>query len=64
MENPSRPIYRILDLNASDRSRERLVSLGPQALINVELNTILLRVGVKGKNAVEVRQRPLNNLAG
>ena len=41
------PIYRITDLHESDRPRERLAALGPQALSNAELLAILLRVGVQ-----------------
>lgn len=60
----SRPTYRITDLNASDRPRERLAKLGPQALTNAELLAILLRVGVPGENAVDVGQRLLNTFDG
>ena len=49
--------YRITDLDAGERPRERLLRLGPQALSNAELIAILLRVGVKGENAVQVGQR-------
>jgi DNA repair protein RadC len=62
-----RPVYRITDLQASDRPRERLAALGPGALSNPELLAILLRVGVKGENAVQVGQRLLSkykNLRG
>jgi len=52
MNDASKPIYRIMDLHASDRPRERLASLGPHAVTNAELIAILLRVGVKGENAV------------
>jgi DNA repair protein RadC len=58
------PIYRIMDLYESDRPRERLASLGPQALSNAELIAILLRVGVTGENAVQVGQRLLNKYGG
>jgi|GEM_PF-4153439 len=51
-----KPTYRISDLHEADRPRERLASLGPQALTNAELLAILLRVGVRGENAVEVGQ--------
>ena len=50
------PIYRIMDLHESDRPRERLASLGPQAISNAELIAILLRVGVTGESAVQVKQ--------
>ena len=60
----AKPVYRIMDLHEADRPRERLASLGPQALTNAELLAILLRVGVKGENAVEVGQRLLNKFGG
>jgi len=66
-EADSRPVYRITDLQASDRPRERLAALGPEVLSNAELLAILLRVGVQGENAVQVGQRLLgkyNNLSG
>jgi DNA repair protein RadC len=58
------PSYRIADLHESERPRERLASLGPQALSNAELIAILLRVGVTGENAVQVGQRLLNKFGG
>jgi DNA repair protein RadC len=64
IETISKPIYRIMDLHESDRPRERLASLGPQALSNAELIAILLRVGVRGENAVTVGQRLLNKFGG
>lgn len=45
-EPTPKPTYRISDLHESDRPRERLAALGPQALTNAELIAILLRVGV------------------
>ncbi len=56
--------YRITDLAAKERPRERLASLGPQALSNAELIAILLRVGVPGENAVQVGQRLLQTFKG
>lgn len=56
--------YRITDLQESDRPRERLAALGPQALSNAELIAILLRVGVPGENAVQVGQRLLQSFGG
>ena len=61
---PASSIYRIMDLHESDRPRERLASLGAQALSNAELIAILLRVGVTGENAVQVGQRLLNKFGG
>jgi DNA repair protein RadC len=63
-DSTPKPIYRIRDLHEADRPRERLASLGPQALTNAELIAILLRVGVKGENAVAVGQRLLNTFGG
>lgn len=63
-ESNSTPIYRIMDLHESDRPRERLANLGPQALSNAELIAILLRVGVKGESAVTVGQRLLKKYNG
>jgi DNA repair protein RadC len=56
--------YRITDLATSDRPRERLAEVGPQALSNAELLAILLRVGVQGENAVQVGQRLLQDMGG
>jgi DNA repair protein RadC len=63
-EPASGPTYRITDLHESDRPRERLASLGAQALSNAELLAILLRVGVQGENAVQVGQRLLGKYKG
>jgi DNA repair protein RadC len=64
-ETPTpRPVYRITDLHETERPRERLENLGPQALSNAELIAILLRVGVQGENAVQVGQRLLQKFGG
>jgi DNA repair protein RadC len=63
-EHTPRPVYRISDLPAADRPRERLASLGPQALSSAELLAILLRVGVSGESAVQVGQRLLRAFGG
>ena len=60
----STPTYRILDLAESERPRERLAKLGPNALSAPELLAILLRTGVPGENAVQVGQRLLNKFGG
>lgn len=57
-------IYRIMDLEETERPRERLAQLGPQALSQAELIAILLRVGVPGENAVQVGQRLLREFGG
>jgi len=56
--------YRITDLASSERPRERLAQLGAQALSNAELLAILLRVGVRGENAVQVGTRLLQSFGG
>jgi DNA repair protein RadC len=63
-ETNPKPAYRITDLHETERPRERLASLGPQALSNAELIAILLRVGVTGENAVQVGQRLLQQFGG
>jgi DNA repair protein RadC len=63
MDN-TKDTYRIADLAENDRPRERLASLGPQALNNAELLAILLRVGIKGENAVQVGHRLLQTFGG
>ncbi|MGE5251953.1 MAG: RadC family protein [Bacteroidota bacterium] len=57
-------IYRIRDMQETERPRERLASLGPQVLSSAELIAILLRVGVHGENAVQVGQRLLQTFGG
>ncbi len=64
MNEHTRSTYRITDLHASERPRERLAALGAQALSNAELLAILLRVGVAGENAVQVGQRLLQTFGG
>ena len=64
MVKESQPVYRITDLEENDRPRERLAELGPQALSNAELIAILLRVGIKGENAVQMGQRLLQSFGG
>jgi len=60
----TKPTYRITDMAESERPRERLARLGAQALNTAELLAILLRVGVKGENAVQVGQRLLQTFGG
>lgn len=43
----------------TERPRERLLRIGPQALGDAELVAILLRVGTKGTNAIELARRLL-----
>jgi DNA repair protein RadC len=64
MSADTTPRFRITDLHEDERPRERLEHLGPSALSNAELLAILLRVGIKGENAVEVGQRLLKDFDG
>ena len=56
--------YRIADMAHFERPRERLARLGPESLTSAELLGILLRVGVRGENAVAVGQRLLQTFGG
>jgi len=56
--------YRISDMQASQRPRERLEELGAGSLNDAELLAILIRVGLPGENAVQVGQRLLNKMGG
>ncbi len=58
------PMYRITDLEVSERPRERLAKLGAHALSQAELLAILLRVGTTGENAVQLGNRILQQLGG
>lgn len=51
--------YRIMDIEKSQRPRERLEKLGASALSDSELLAILLRVGMKGMSAVQIGQHLL-----
>lgn len=56
--------HRITDLGHGDRPRERLRTLGAQALSNAELVAVLLRTGVSGMNAVQLAQELLTRFEG
>ena len=51
--------HRISEIAPSERPRERLARLGPEALSNAEILAILLRIGVQGENAIQVGLRLL-----
>ncbi len=51
---------RIKDRPASERPREKLHEQGPDHVSNAELIGILLRTGLKGRNAVEIGEQVLN----
>jgi DNA repair protein RadC len=54
----------ITDWPEGERPRERLLALGPQALSDAELLAIYLRVGVRGKSAVDVARELLSTFDG
>jgi DNA repair protein RadC len=64
MTRESPATYRITDLSASDRPRERLAELGAGSLSNPELLAILLRVGIQGENSVQMGNRLLVDMGG
>lgn len=45
---------RIKDLPSTERPRERMAELGPDALSHAELLAILLRTGMKGRSAIQI----------
>lgn len=53
------PGFGLRDLPADDRPRERLLSLGPQALSDAELLAILIGSGTRGESAIQLGQRLL-----
>jgi DNA repair protein RadC len=62
---PGRPArYRIADLQASDRPRERLAKQGAGALKDEEIVAILLRTGTRGTSAVELARQVLQESGG
>lgn len=56
--------YRIKDIEASQRPRERLEKQGASVLNDAELIAILLRVGMKGASAVQIAQKLLFRFGG
>lgn len=51
----------IADLPADQRPREKLLNQGATSLSDAELLAIFLRVGVKGKSAIELAQTLIND---
>jgi DNA repair protein RadC len=54
----------IADWPESERPRERLLSQGAGALSDAELVAVLLRTGVRGKNAVELGRELIDRFQG
>lgn len=56
--------YTIHDLPEGERPRERMASVGPQAMSTAELLAIILRVGSGGENAVRLGERLMAEFNG
>lgn len=56
--------YRISDISAEDRPREKMAAHGASVLSDSELIAILLRTGIQGENAVELGKRLLLEFGG
>ncbi len=56
--------YRIRDMAAGERPRERLMRLGAGSLTTAELLAILLRTGLPGENVVRLAERLLARFGG
>ena len=54
----------ITDWPEGERPRERLLAHGPEALSDAELLAIYLRVGVRGKNAVDLARELIQRFDG
>ena len=52
--------HAIVNWPVEERPREKLLLKGPESLSNAELLSIFLRVGVKGKNAIDLAQELLS----
>jgi DNA repair protein RadC len=54
----------ITDWPDEERPREKLMAKGPQALSDAELLAIFLRIGIKGKTAVDLARELLTEFGG
>jgi len=54
----------IHDLPTDQRPREKLLAQGASALTDAELLALFLRVGIKGKNAIELAQDLIHSFGG
>lgn len=54
----------IVDWPLNERPREKLISLGPQALSDAELLAIFLRTGIPGKTALDLARELLKEFGG
>jgi len=53
--------YKVKDLPADDRPREKLILRGAQSLTDAELIAILLRTGTKGKSVINIAYELISN---
>lgn len=56
--------FRIKDLPAAERPRERLIKAGPENLSNAELLAIILRTGTKNLTATRLAERVICHIKG
>lgn len=56
--------YRISDISAEERPREKMAAHGESVLSDAELIAILLRTGIQGENAVDMGKRLLDEFGG
>ena len=54
----------IKDWPEGDRPREMLLEKGPEALSDAALLAILLRIGMKGKNAIALAREMIGRFGG
>lgn len=55
---------KIKELCSDERPREKLLTVGPQALSNAELVAIILRTGTRGDNAVDIARKLVSRTEG
>jgi DNA repair protein RadC len=55
---------KIADWPATERPRERLLALGPEALSDAELIALFLRTGIRGKSALDLARDLLSRCGG
>ncbi|HWZ84951.1 MAG TPA: DNA repair protein RadC [Thermoanaerobaculia bacterium] len=60
----ARRAFRLRDLPAEERPRERLLRLGPGSLTNEELLALLLRTGIPGQSALDLARGLLATRGG
>jgi DNA repair protein RadC len=56
----NRYMQAIANWPAEERPREKLLMKGPESLTNAELLAVFLRIGVKGKSAIDLAQELLS----